>query len=262
MIDANAYLGHFAFRPLRHNTGAGLVRLMDRFHIHRALVSSAASLTYRNPQAGNEELAAQVEAHRSRLIPLAVLNPTYADWQYDLQVCQEQFGMKGVRLFPHWHNYSLTDPRCRELVMAATERHMVIGLPVRIEDRRQGSWLVDIPDLENAEIIPLLRACPQARFVIENGRGFAGSPLGRRDSGLPANYLLDMGRINVEFENELGQLVANLGEDRLVFGTGMPFHYPGPALTRLQMLEAPAAAKHKISELNAAGWYQLPAGNA
>ena len=30
MIDVNAYLGHFAFRQLRHNTADGLLALMDK----------------------------------------------------------------------------------------------------------------------------------------------------------------------------------------------------------------------------------------
>ena len=79
MIDVNAYLGHFAFRQLRHNTGDSLVRLMDRFGIERSVVSSAAAITYRNTQAGNEEVAAETRAHRSRLIPFAVLTPHTRD---------------------------------------------------------------------------------------------------------------------------------------------------------------------------------------
>ena len=58
IIDINAYLGHFAFRQLRHNTADGLLALMDRKGIDRAVVSSAAAITYRNAQSGNEEVAA------------------------------------------------------------------------------------------------------------------------------------------------------------------------------------------------------------
>ena len=82
MFDVSAYLGHFAFRQLRHNTGSGLVRLMDRFGISRAAVSSAAAITYRNPQSGNEELATEVEAHRSRRDVLATIDP------FVLEVCR------------------------------------------------------------------------------------------------------------------------------------------------------------------------------
>ncbi len=255
MIDANAYLGHFAFRQLRHNTGPGLTRLMDRFGIQRAVVSSAASITYRNPQPGNEELAAEVKADRGRLIPFAVLSPVYAGWRDDLKTCHEQFGMKGVRLYPGWHKYALTDPRCRELVNAAAERRMVVAIPVRVEDRRQQGWLIDIPDVELDDIAALIRACPNARFLVQNAAGVAGSALG--GAKLPANFAVDTARLTVEFGNDLARTIQVLGEDRVLFGTGMPFHYPGPALTRLEMLEAPGAVKEKLRSKNAERWLGL-----
>ena len=56
IIDVNAYLGRFAFRRLRHHTAADLLRLMDSKKIDKAVVSSGSAITYRNPQAGNEDL--------------------------------------------------------------------------------------------------------------------------------------------------------------------------------------------------------------
>lgn len=254
MIDVSAYLGHFAFRQLRHNTGSGLVRLMDRFGIQRAAVSSAAAIAYRNPQSGNEEVAAEVEAHRARLIPFAVLSPVYVGWEDDLKICGEQFGMRGVRLYPRWHNYKLSDAACHDLVNAAAARNMVVSIPVRVEDPRQQGWLVNIPDVEADEIAALIRACPKARFIIQNASGLSGTVLGRKDSGLPDNYAVDIARVSVEFGNELGALLANLGEDRVLFGTGMPFHYPGPAIVKIEMLRAPDAVKEKIRSRNAERW--------
>jgi predicted TIM-barrel fold metal-dependent hydrolase len=144
---------------------------MDRARIDRAVVSSASSITYRNPQAGNEEVAADIKSHGDRLLGFAVLNPAYAGWRDDLKICHQQFGMRGVRLYPRWHNYRLTAPACRELVQAATDLSMVISIPLRVEDRRQGSWLVDIPDVDQEEIGSLIQASPNARFILINGPG-------------------------------------------------------------------------------------------
>ena len=252
MIDVNAYLGHFAFRQLRYNTAGGLLRLMDRKRIERAVVSSAAAITYRNAQSGNEELAAEVADHHDRLITFAVLNPAYAGWNDDLRICHEKFGAKGLRLYPRWHNYRLTDPRTLELVRAAAARSMAISIPLRVEDRRQQSWLVDIPNVEHEEIAALVKAVPEARFILVNGSGYTGSALGRRGSGLPANYVIDIALLSAELSNEIGHLIANLGEDRVVFGTGMPFHYPDPALAKLEILDAADSVKEKIRSGNAA----------
>lgn len=250
MIDINAYLGPFAFRQLRHNTADGMLRLMDRAGIERAAVSSAAAITYRNAHAGNEEIHAAVKG-RTRLIPFAVLNPAYAGWREDLRICHEEFGMKGVRLYPRWHNYSLTDGAALELIHRAAERRMVVTIPIRVEDRRQQSWLVDVPDVAHGEIAAAMKAAPEAHFVLMNGSGFAGSVLGRAGNGLPPNYSIEISLLTALIANEIGRLIQALGEDRILFGTGAPFHYPEAAVLKLEVLDAPDSVKQKIRRANA-----------
>lgn len=257
IIDVNAYLGHFAFRRLRHNTAASLLALMDAKKIDRAVVSSAGAITYRNTQAGNEELAEEVRGHSGRLIPFAVVNPSYAGWQDDLRICHEQFGMKGLRLYPKWHNYQLSSGCCKELIDAATERGMIISIPIRAEDNRQRSWLLNIPDVPLNEIVELVTAHPKARFILLNGAGYTRCPLGRENNGLPPNYAIGLSRLTAVLANELGQLVTNLGAERVMFGTGMPFKYPDPALVKVDVLDANEADKERIRWQNAMTWLRL-----
>lgn len=257
IVDVNAYLGHFAFRRLRHNTAASLLTLMDSKQIDKAVVSSAGAITYRNSHAGNEEVAEEVRSHRDRLIPFAVINPSYAGWRDDLKTCHEEFGMMGLRLYPKWHNYQLSDPCCRELVDAATERNMVISIPIRAEDNRQRSWLLNVPDVPLDEIIDLVTAHPKARFILLNGIGYTRSPLGRKDNGLPSNYAIELSRLSAVLANELGQLITNLGAERVMFGTGVPFKYLDPALVKLEVLDAGDADKERIRSRNAMTWLRL-----
>ena len=257
IIDVNAYLGHFAFRRLRNNTAGSLLALMDSKRIDKAVVSSAAAITYRNAQAGNEEVVEETKGHRDRLIPFAVVNPFYAGWQDDLKICHEEFGMTGLRLYPKWHNYQLSDGCCRDLVDAATERGMIISIPTRVEDNRQRSWLLNVPDVPLEEIVDLVKAHPKARFILLNGIGYTRSPLGRQDNGLPSNYAIELSRLSAVLANELGRLIANLGAARVMFGTGMPFNYPDPALVKLEVLDATELDKEKIRSLNIASWLRL-----
>ena len=257
IVDVNAYLGHFAFRQLRHNTAASLLQLMDAKRIDKAAVSSASAITYRNAQAGNEELAEEVRGHSDRLIPFAVINPFYAGWQDDLRICHEEFGMACLRLYPKWHNYQLSSPCCRELVDAATERGMVISITIRVEDNRQRSWLLNVPDVPLEETVELVKAHPRARFILLNGIGYTGCPLGRKDNGLPSNYAIELSSVSAVLANELGQLIKNLGAERVMFGTGMPFKYPDPALVKLEVLDASEADKEKIRSQNAITWLRL-----
>jgi predicted TIM-barrel fold metal-dependent hydrolase len=254
IVDLNAYLGPFAFRRLRHNSAPSLLKLMDAKHIDKAAVSSAAAITYRNTQTANEDLAEEVEHHRDRLIPFAVINPFYTDWRHDLKTCHEKFGMTGLRLYPKWHNYELADACCLELINAATERGMVVSIPIRAEDHRQRSWLADVPDIPLPEIVALVKTCPNARFVLMNGIQYVATPLGRKDGGLPSNYVIEISRLDSLIGNEIGQLIANLGADRVVFGSGMPFLDPDPALLKLEVLDADKETKEKIAWRNAARW--------
>jgi predicted TIM-barrel fold metal-dependent hydrolase len=57
--------------------------------------------------------------------------------------------------------------------------------------------------------------------------------------------------------NELGPLITNLGAERVMFGTGMPFNYPDPALVKLEVLVASEADKEKIRSQNAMAWLRL-----
>jgi len=258
IIDVNAYLGHWPFRQLRHNTAAGLLRLMDKHGIDMAVVSSASAIFYKNSQAGNEEVNKEIRRHTDRLIPFAVINPTYSDWEYDLGVCHEEFGAHGLRLYPNYHNYALGDNCCAELVDAATARGMLISIPIRATDSRQRHWLINVPDVQLNDVAALVRKCPKATFILVNGAGYLGSPLKRSDSDLPRNYFIEISRLTALMRAEIKQLIKNLGAKHVVFGTGMPFKYPGPPLVKLEMLDATEAQKERIRWKNAARLLGLP----
>ena len=250
IVDTNVYLGSYAFRQLRHNTAAALLGLMNEKGIDKAMVSNPSAITYRNVQPANEELFAAVKPHRDRLIPFAVINPFYSGWRDDLKTCHEEFGMKGLRLYPKWHNYALSDRCLLDLIHEATERNMVVSIPIRVEDYRQKSWLVDVPDIPLGEIVDLVKTVPRARFILLNGAGYTGSPLGKKDNDLPANYWIEISRLSAVLANEMGTLVSRLGAERVVFGSGMPFKYPDPSLVKLEVFDAPAEVKERIRSGN------------
>jgi predicted TIM-barrel fold metal-dependent hydrolase len=246
IIDSNAYLGHWPFRRLRYNTGAGLVQLMDRAGIDRACVSSASAIMYKNSHAGNGELAEEIEGRRDRLTPFAVLNPAYAAWERDLHWCHAVLGAKGLRLYPAYHLYTLDDTCCHEIVEAATELGMLISIPVRAADPRQRHWLIDVGDVPLADIAGLAAAHPEARFIILEGDQFTRSPLIAEADQLPPNYWLEMSRPYPLYNRELQKMKDALGADRIVFGTGICFKYPEPALLRMEVLQASDDEKELI----------------
>lgn len=238
LIDTNAYLGHWAARRLRHNTPAALLALMDRAGIESAWVSSASAIMYRNSHAGNEEMWEALQAAPSpRLVPFAVINPAYAGWEKDLLWCAETMGARGLRLYPTYHTYKLTDACCHALIDAAAALNMVVSVPQRVEDYRQRHWLINAPDVDLGEFAALVAAHPNAKFMVTNAAGAGGSDFVTKKDDLPANYWVDLCRPDAVYTNEAQGLIDALGDHRMVFGSGIPFNYPEPAIIRMEALE-------------------------
>ena len=251
LIDTHTYIGHWGFRPLPWRDASGLLRAMDRHGIDQAWVSSASAILYRNSHAANEELHAEVSKHRDRLVPFAVINPTYADWEHDLAVCREEFGCRGVRLYPPYHRYTLRDQPCRELVEAAIASDLVVSVPHWVEDDRERSWLIAQPGIVPvADMAALAQAHPDGRFVFHYGLGFTDTPLGQRGA-VQAAYGLDIARLPVFVKEELPTLLETIGPERLVFGSGMPLTSVEVPLFKLEVLDAPEAVMEQIRWQNA-----------
>ena len=247
LVDSSAWLGHYPFRAVPDNTPDGLLRLMDRHGIARAVVSSLHGVFYTDAHSGNEELAGWVRPHRDRLIPCATLNPAFPGWERDLRECCDAWGMRGLRLFPAHHRFSLTSPACVELVRAAAERGLHVGIPLRLEDRRQPHWMDATADVRLSDIAALARACPEANLLVLEAIGVEGSPFVRDPSLADARVSFEFSRMASVLQRTIPALLERLGPRRLVFGTGMPLKVPGPAVLKLELLDAPAEVKAQLA---------------
>ncbi len=72
IIDINATLGHYPFRQLTATDAESMTKLMDRWTIDRALVSSLHAVFYRDCHRGNLELFDQIKSHPDRFISVAM----------------------------------------------------------------------------------------------------------------------------------------------------------------------------------------------
>ena len=66
-------------------------------------------------------------------------------------------GIKGIRLYPKYHDYEITDPACIELVKMARDRGLVVAFTLRMVDSRSRSWMDIDKEWNLADVIPSLR---------------------------------------------------------------------------------------------------------
>lgn len=252
LYDAHASLGHWPFRAHRTRTAAQLIERLDESGIERALVGSLSAVCYRDCQAGNDELLAEIEPYRKRLTPVAVLNPRYAGWQRDLAACHEQHGCRGVRLYPNYHDYELTGPEGRAILGELSERGMVACFVLRHEDRRQRHRLDAVEDLAPAELASALKPFPSLKFLLLEGLGLEHSPFGTDPHFREREFGVEFSRGDVVLRGNIPAMLEVFGSQRLVFGTGLPLKGPNSGLLKLELLEVDDATRDAIAGGNLA----------
>lgn len=256
IIDASAHLGPYPFRSLRDTTAAQMIARLDRLGIDHALISSLPAVFYRDGHRGNAELHAQIQPHRSRLHPIATINPTYADWDHCLEEAVRTWGMKAVALAPEHHGYRLSDEPGRQALTRITALGVPVVLTQRLEDRRERHAWDKAEDLREADLLAAASAHPTARFYLRNWGALDGKKLA--DAGLKGRCLFDFARLAVLHTRDVPRLIDALGIESVAFGTHAPFDYAGPALVKLSNLETrPKADFARIAAGNAAAFFGL-----
>lgn len=254
LIDINAHVGHWPFKKLKNNTCRGLLDNMNRFGVDISVVSNLHGVFYRDTNEANKELFDEIRSSRSfggRFIPFAVINPTYPGWQKDLEICYSKMGMKGVCLYPLYHDYDLLDPNCIELVNRARDRGMIVTFAHRIVDSRQRSWMDISKEWTLSDIMPMIWKVPDARYFIVNAANRI--TVNPEDTELlkRTEFLFDTsGRIL----SNLGSLMKIYGKEKFAFGTHSPVLDYLAGLLRIESLndrEADDTTKELLRSGNA-----------
>jgi hypothetical protein len=236
LLDINAYVGHWPFKQLKYNTCESLLERMDRFGVEVSVVSNLNGIFYKNTQMANEELYDEIRSDRrfnNRFISNAIINPIYAGWKDDFETSIKKMGMQGVRLYPLYHDYELTDPTCIELVKMARDQGVPVAFSLRIVDSRQRSWM----DLETEwalkDIIPIIREVPDAKYLILNVANSTRLSDEETELVKNADLLFDTSGRSM---NDLGELIGVYGNKKFALGTHSPILDYLTGLLRIESL--------------------------
>jgi uncharacterized protein len=271
LLDINAYVGHWPFKQLQYNTCSKLLNRMNKFGVDISVVSNINGIFYKNTQSANEELYDELKSDsrfKDRIVPFAVINPIYAGWRDDLEICITKMGMKGLRLYPQYHDYEMTDPSLIELVKLARDHGLPVVFDIRMVDSRQRSWM-DIPLFDyNAavkkdiilkewalkNIIPILREIPDAKYIIVNLANSVSLTDEEMGLLLKTNILFDTSGRSIRGDNTLSELLKRFGKEKFAFGSHSPFLDYLAGRLRIESLsqaEADEATKELLRSGNA-----------
>lgn len=254
LIDSNAYIGHWPFRKLEYNRPETLLERMQEFGTDVSVVSNLDAIFYKNAQPANEDLHKLLRSKRAytnRFIPFAVINPNYAGWRQDFDVCIDRYGMKGIRLYPKYHAYDLTSLPCIELVKMSRDNGLPVMLSLRMVDKRTSSWLDLETEWSLKDIVPIVRAVPDAKFLVVNVANSTALHESDLELFKKADVMMDTsGRLLEGWPNPL---LSRFGAHKFCFGTHSPILDYFTGLLRIEAL--------KESEANEVSKELLRSGN-
>jgi len=237
LLDINAYVGHWPFKQVRYNTCEALLNRMDQFKVDISVISNLNGIFYKNTQPANEELYSEIQSNKrfgDRFIPFAVINPIYAGWRNDFEVSINKLGMKGIRLYPKYHDYELENPVCIELVKLARDHGIPVAFSFRMVDSRQRSWIDIEQEWDLKDIVSIVKEVPDAKYILLNLCN--STKLSDEEEKLlkNANILFDTSGRSI---NALPELLERFGEKKFAFGTHSPILDYLTGLLRIESLQ-------------------------
>jgi predicted TIM-barrel fold metal-dependent hydrolase len=238
-IDSNVHLFEWPFRELKSDRSAALVAKLRRHRITQAWAGSFEAVLHKQLDASNRRLA---EECRSRgdgmLIPIGTVNPAWPDWEEDLRRCHERYGMRGLRLYPAYHGYTLDHPAFAHLLGDAAKRGMLVQVALRLEDERVHHPAIDVPAVSVSPLLDILKKVPSAKVQLINS---AGPLLGNNVPALVRETQATFDIAATEGNGGVGRLMEGTNPSyrgaipagRLLFGSHAPFFPCESALMKL-----------------------------
>ncbi|HOJ73221.1 MAG TPA: amidohydrolase family protein [Phycisphaerae bacterium] len=223
-IDINACFGHWPYWDSPGKTADDLVALMDRNGIEQAACMSLRGM-FISWRDGNIETLEAAKRFADRLIPMATISPFLGGNGDALRRCIDA-GMRGVRLYPSFHNYPLDSAFVDDICTTAAACSIPVMIPTRpmmnwrfkslavesvgaVAARHPGtSILISGPNylVEYQALVKVMQRCPNVFYEISCLQGF----------------------------ESVCKLVAEVGAERVLFGTGAVLNYPACNVSKLE----------------------------
>jgi hypothetical protein len=139
--------------------------------------------------------------------------------------------MRGIRLHPNYHGYTLDDPRFERLLQSAAKLQLLVQLVIVMEDERSMHPRLRVGPVDADPLAAIVRRTPGLRLVLLNAIGTIREPR--------LSELLGAGNVSVDLAmlegvGGLENLLTNTPAERVLFGAHAPLFYWEAAKLKLQ----------------------------
>lgn len=249
IIDVNVSLSRWPNRRLPLDETSKLAAALMQNGVSQAWAGTFDGLLHNDLAAANKWLVDQCRSVDEKLLlPIGAINLSLPAWEEDVRRCYELHGMKGVRLLPGYHDYTLEDPRFKQLLSLLAEKHMLLQIAVRQEDPRTQHRLLMTKDVDLKPLLTSLGDFPNLPVILLNAVSSSAVEL---HGQLAAAGKVYFDIATLEGLAGLERQVQSLPSERLLFGSHSPFFAFDSAKLKLEESELPAPAREQITHLNA-----------
>ncbi len=249
-IDVNAFVGAYPFRRVPGTSPEALIAAMDRVGIDEAWVTHLPGVFWRDPAGGNAWLF-DTARRLPRLRPVPAVHPGLAGWR-DVLESARAAAAPAVRCDPAYYAIDPSGRAMHELAVACASADLPLALAVRLEDARQRHPNDRAAELPASAVRALIRSDRRLRLLVTHAdRPFIEEVHFGSTVEEASRIWWDICWVWGPPEDHLQTLLATVGHERFVLGTGQPLRIPENAGAKLDLLDLSPHDRAAIESGNA-----------
>ncbi|MCL2527543.1 MAG: amidohydrolase family protein [Defluviitaleaceae bacterium] len=237
VIDAHAHIGNVNIFNNPRNMAEDMIANMDALGVASACISALAAIQG-DYKRGNDITIDAVTRYPGRFHGFVVINPSYTDdIVHELERCLKVDDMRGIKIHPAGHGF-MPDHKYYNAVYETADKY---SLPVLIH-----TW----GSMDVAAVGNIAPRYPNANLIM----GHSGADSRGMEAAIDLvnkydNVYGDLA-ISLAYEGNVEWFVKEIGAEKVLYGTDMPFFSPSPNLGRVAMADISDAEKKNVLGLN------------
>ncbi len=252
IIDTHLHLGPYGPMYVPNNSEAEVVKQLKKFNIVKAIFSHHSGFVSVND--GIAKSLNAINEYKNFLYGYFVFNPNYFEISINnLKKYIDNEGIVGVKIHPSWHQCYPTDSRYDDLWKIAEEKNFPI---------LTHSWNPSAPNSFQKFSDPLIfkeiiKKHPNLKIILAHAGGrypyfYKVMDLLEKYENLYVDFAAD-----VFFRDLLKEFVSNVGSERILFGTDLPWTDVRYHITNVLFSDINESDKKNILGLNASKLFNL-----